>query len=486
MKTMVLEAPVATADELACDCLVIGVNSEAQLGPAATRIDQKGEGWLMRAFEVGVITGKRGDYSLLPTPWNDGPKTVLVVGTGDRDTLDSGVAFEMGGGFIRKLLDRERKQIFVAAEDLVPKEFHASLVSGVIVGSTGQDLYQTNPKSKRPENIQFLGLSETSHVEGQVTGEAMNLTRHLVNEPPNHLFPASFAEHAIDAGNQYGFEVEVWGEERLEKERCHAMLAVGQASTRESKLVILRYRGGDEDSPPICIVGKGVTFDSGGLSLKPSASMTDMKCDMAGAATVLGVVAAAARMKVRRNIYGYCGLVENMIAGNALRLGDVVRTRNGKTVEILNTDAEGRVVLADVLDVAADSKPSAMIDLATLTGACMVALGHDVCGLFTNNSELAKSISEAARSVGEHVWELPMHAFYSEQIRSKVADIKNMGDGRYAGAITAAKFLEEFVRDIPWSHIDIAGPAFSESSKSYRDAGATGAMVRTLITYLRS
>jgi len=234
------------------------------------------------------------------------------------------------------------------------------------------------------------------------------------------------------------------------------------------------------------LVGKGVTFDSGGLSLKPSEGMADMKCDMAGAATVLGVMYAIAKLGVTQNVIGVCGLVENMVSGDSYKLGDVIETRSGKTIEILNTDAEGRVVLADTLDVAVQNQPRAIVDLATLTGACLVALGNEVAGLMTNDQALCDAIRESAQDVGEPVWQLPMFDLYDEKVKSKVADIKNTGEGRWGGAITAAKFLEHFVGDVPWVHIDIAGPAFADSPKPHRDAGATGAMVRTLIHWIES
>jgi leucyl aminopeptidase len=255
----------------------------------------------------------------------------------------------------------------------------------------------------------------------------------------------------------------------------------------------MRYQGGG-DEPPLAIVGKGVTFDSGGLSLKPSEAMTDMKCDMAGAATVVGVMRAIAKLGLRQNVVGLCGLAENMVSGSSYKLGDVIQTRSGKTIEILNTDAEGRVVLADTLDVAIEQNPRAMVDLATLTGACLVALGTEVAGMMTNHQETCDQISASANTEGEPVWQLPMFKLYDEKIKSKVADIKkskvadikNIGEGRWAGAITAAKFLENFVGEVPWVHIDIAGPAFAESPKPYRDAGATGYLVRSLVRWIES
>ncbi|MBT6459447.1 MAG: peptidase M17, partial [Planctomycetaceae bacterium] len=238
-------------------------------------------------------------------------------------------------------------------------------------------------------------------------------------------------------------------------------------------------------SPRLALVGKGVTFDSGGLSLKTSEGMLAMKCDMAGAAAALGAIASIAALKVPVHVVAAVGLVENMTGGNAYKLGDVVTARSGTTIEIHNTDAEGRVVLADVLDVVADLKPSCIIDAATLTGACMVALGRDIAGVFTNNQAYCDVLKNAASSVGERVWQLPMDKDFDSQIASDVADIKNVGDGRLGGAITAAKLLERFVRNIPWTHVDIAGPAFADKPRPSIAGGGTGSMVRSFIEFAK-
>ena len=228
-----------------------------------------------------------------------------------------------------------------------------------------------------------------------------------------------------------------------------------------------------------------MTFDSGGLSLKPSEGMLTMKCDMAGAATMIAAAATIAALRLPVNIVAVCGLVENMTGPSAYKLGDVITSRNGTTIEIHNTDAEGRVVLADVLDVVREIGPKRIIDAATLTGACMVALGHDVAGLFANDQSWCDTVATAARTVGEPVWQLPMYPEYDDQIKSEVADIKNVGDGRWGGAITAAKFLERFVGGIPWTHVDIAGPAFAEKPRPWIDGGGTGTLVRTLVELVR-
>ena len=311
-------------------------------------------------------------------------------------------------------------------------------------------------------------------------GEAVNLTRDLVNRPPQEITPIGFANRAAAVAKEYGLTCEIFDQSRLEQERMQSLLAVAQGSPQPPRMVIVEHRGGAPDAPRLALVGKGVTFDSGGLSLKPTDGMVSMKCDMAGAATVLGAMTAIARLKIPVNVVGYMGLVENMPGGNAFKLGDILTARNGVTIEVLNTDAEGRLVLADVLSYAVDCGVDRIIDLATLTGACVVALGEDVAGAFSNDQPWCDAVLHAAKACGEDAWQLPMWELYDDLIKGDVGDIKNVG-GRWGGAITAAKFLQRFVSDKPWVHLDIAGPAFAGSSKPHREGGGTGCFVRTLV-----
>lgn len=479
-----LDAAAAAAQP--CDVLVVGLSDGNELSTAAEAIDTAQGGWISRGVASGTIKSKRGEITLTPSPVADGPAILMVVGLGDTDLVDRGKAFELGATIMRRLVDSAKTRVVIAIADAISEDTHDSLVAGALLGCDGQALYFSEVAIHPPKEIFFAGVSESAVAEGQIVGESINLTRRLINEPPNVIYPESFADAASRMAAETGLAIEVWDEKKLSDERCRAILAVGGASARPPRLVILRHDGGGDGEPVLAIVGKGVTFDSGGLSIKPSDGMLDMKCDMAGAATVVGVMRAVALLKLPINIVGVCGLAENMISGDAYRLGDVIETRSGKTIEIHNTDAEGRVVLADTLDVAAEQKPIAIVDLATLTGACMVALGRDTAGLMTNDSVLCDKVAEAAEIEGEWVWELPMFDFFDEQVKSKVADLKNVGDGRWGGAITAAKFLEQFVGKTPWVHIDIAGPAFAESPKPHRDAGATGVLVRTLIRWLRT
>jgi len=317
---------------------------------------------------------------------------------------------------------------------------------------------------------------------GEIVGQAVNLARDLTNTPPSEKFPSRLAEQIRGAAEEAGIAIRVWDEPRIREERFGGLLGVAAGSENPPAFVILEYRGG-RDSEPVALVGKGVTFDSGGLSLKPSASMEDMKADMTGAAVVVAAIQAVARLELRVNVMGYVPLTENMTGGNAMKLGDVLTMRNGKTVEVLNTDAEGRLILADALSYAAEGSRSHILDLATLTGACMVALGTRTAGLFSNDPEFSDLILSASQRTGERTWRLPLDEDFKEQLKSNVADLKNIG-GKWGGAVTAAKFLEQFVAEKSWAHLDIAGPSWCESDNASRDSGGTGCFVRTLVALL--
>ena len=467
-----------------CDAIVVGIDDEGNLDQAGQLLDQRLSGWLGRVVARESRPGAPIGVKLFAAP-DAGPlESIVVVGTGDPASRNCGQTYRAAASAMRLLADRKRQHVLIGFAEGWDESLARAAVAGAAAGIPGQDLYRAEIGLVEPRRVSWFGVSETIVQAGTAVGEGICITKRLVNEPPNKIYPESFVAEAQRLGRQCGFEVEAWDKEKLEAENCNAILAVSAGSEREPRLAIFRYNGGPADEAPIAIVGKGVTFDSGGLSIKPSDGMKDMKCDMAGAATVLGTMAAISQLKLAKNVVGLVGLAENMISGSSYKLGDVIKTRNGTTVEILNTDAEGRVVLADTLDVAVQQEPSNIVDLATLTGACLVALGIDVAGVMTNDSPWCDQVKQAAELEDEKVWELPMWDFYGEQIKSKVADIKNIGEGRWGGSITAAKFLETFVGDIPWVHIDIAGPAFADSPKEWRDAGGTGVMVRTLVRLL--
>jgi leucyl aminopeptidase len=476
--------------QVAADAVVLGIFSgekpaDSKAPRAVIEADKATDGLLSKLIDREEISGKRFELTPLLAPPGIAAGQLLVVGLGVREKFSPDVAFRAAAVAAKQIAAKKRGAVAYFLGDTKADQTEAA-VAGAIVGCQGQDLYRAEKKRQPFDEILWSGSDEKTIAAGVVLGESMNLTRRLVNEPADNIYPETFAAQASEVAKAGGLECEVWDQARLEKERCGSLLAVARGSSREPRLVILRYRGAKPDAPILALVGKGVTFDSGGLSLKPTDSMLTMKCDMAGAATVLGAMQAIARLKLPINVVGLMGLVENMTGPAAFKLGDVLTARSGRTIEVHNTDAEGRLVLADVLNVALDEKPSKIIDLATLTGACMVALGTETVGVMSNNQPWCDAVLGAAKECGEPAWQLPMTPeIYDEQIKGEVADITNVGDGRWGGAITAAKFLEQFVGDVPWTHLDIAGPAFLEKPKPWLDGGGTACMLRTLVQVAR-
>jgi leucyl aminopeptidase len=481
-----------TAPKLAtleADALVVFLTEGGVGDGAAAAVDAATGGLLARLAAAGELAGRRSECVPLLAPAGLAAGQVLVVGLGRREEVDAGVVYRAAATAARHLAGRPRSRVAFLPEPSWGTAWLEQAVAGAAVGMVGQDLYRAEPKRTRFGVTQWVGADAATVARGAIIGDGVNLARRLVNASPDHLYPESFAEEAAAVAGRTGLDIEIWDEDRLRRERCAALLAVARGSARPPRLVLLRYRGRPRqsgDHPDLALVGKGVTFDSGGLSLKPSESMMGMKMDMSGGASVLAAIATIAALKLPIDVVAAVGLVENMTGPAAYKLGDVITARSGTTIEIHNTDAEGRVVLADVLDVVRGLAPKRMIDLATLTGACMVALGYDVAGMFTNDQACCDALAAAARGVGEPVWQLPMYPDYGDQIKSDVADIKNVGDGRWGGAITAAKFLERFVGDIPWTHVDIAGPAFAEKPRPWTDGGGTGVMVRSLVELART
>ena len=477
---MKIERTDWSVTEFAGNAIVIGVNEQRELGHWAKQVDDASQGRLSERLERRDVSTQLGTVTLLYDLPQIAAPVLAVVGLG-REPSGPALAARAAGAAAKTLASQPRQSVGFFLDDL-PAE---PAIVGAMRGCVGQDLYKQPPALHPIDTISWPAIKSEEIAAAQAIGECVNLTRRLVNLPPNELYPESFAEQCLSLGRELDFEVEVWDEQRLAQENCNAHLAVGQASAKPPRTVIMRHMKGGPDGLTLGWVGKGVTFDSGGLSLKPSESMLDMKCDMAGAAAVLGAICAIAKMNLPVNVVGLVGLAENLISGNSYKLGDVIKARNGTTVEIHNTDAEGRLVLADTLDIAINQNVDALVDLATLTGACMVALGRDVAGLMTNDDEFCKQLIDCAVQAGELVWQLPMFPEYNELIRGKVADIKNVGEGRWGGAITAAKFLEQFVGQTPWTHIDIAGPSFLDKPKPWLDAGGSGCLVPTLVQLAR-
>lgn len=435
------------------------------------------------------LTGKCNEVVTIFQPTGYAAARLVLVGVGDSETATVATVQRAFESAAYSIAGKSTTQVATvhpgAIGDVDAVTTTEALVAAFSVASVGQDIYCAEKKLFPIEAIVILcdeaSPSLTDAAErGDAIGSAVNLTREVVNRAPFDIYPVSFAERAQKlTSDTEGLTCRILDEGQLSDERMNSMLAVAQGSSQPPRLAILEYRGAG-DEPVLGLVGKGVTFDSGGLSLKSNDGMKTMKCDMAGAGTVLGAMSAIARLKLPVNVNGYMGLVENMPSANAYKLGDVLTARNGKTIEVLNTDAEGRLVLADVLAFAVDEGMAHLVDLATLTGACVVALGEEITGAFTNNQQWCDQLLAATKRVGEDAWQMPMHDHFGELLKGTVSDIKNVGP-RWGGAVTAAKFLEHFVAETPWVHLDIAGPSFASGSTGWRDGGATGCMVRTLI-----
>jgi len=362
-------------------------------------------------------------------------------------------------------------------------------VEGLLLGSYRFDRYKSKANAgAKLGRVTLVGSARTDAKaareaihRGRVIAESQMWTRDLVNTPALDLPPAQLANEARAMARQVGLTCRIWSDAELRKGGFGGIIGVGQGSVRPPRMIELKYTGGR--GAPIALTGKGIAFDSGGLSLKDASGMEWMKSDMGGAASILGTMRAIALLKPKVNVIAAIPSAENMPSGSAIRPGDVLHHRGGMTSEVLNTDAEGRLVLADALAFLAEKKPRAIIDTATLTGACMVALGDDLWGAMGNDRELICDVLAAGEAAGEPGWELPMHEPYRRLIDSEIADIKNVGK-RYGGAITAAMFLREFVGDTPWVHLDIAGPAFHDKAGDYAPKGATGSPVRALVRYV--
>ncbi|MFK7778672.1 MAG: leucyl aminopeptidase [Gimesia sp.] len=489
---MAIQFTNESISSLTADWLVIGLLESAPLSPAIMKLDKTLGGLITRLRESEDFTGKLATTSSLLGLTDINAPRIMLVGLGPAADISVSSLEKAMQTAARSISNKPDTRIAVQVPDLGESSLNsneaACLISSVmIVGSVGQDIYRKEAARHSFEDILIVGAensdpseSQTAVERGSILGESVNLAREMVNRHAGDIFPISFADRVVEVAKAYGLESEILDEKQLTQENMGAMLAVSQGSDQPPRLAILKHHGAGPSAPTLALVGKGVTFDSGGLSLKPSDGMKTMKCDMGGAAAVLGAMAAIAQLKLPVNVIGYMGLVENMVNGSSYKLGDVLTARNGKTIEVLNTDAEGRLVLADVLTLAADRGAAKMIDLATLTGACVVALGEEVTGVFSNDASWSQSVQDAARTCGEDVWEMPMFAQFSEQLKSDVADLKNIGT-RWGGAITAAKFLEHFVNETPWVHLDIAGPAFADANQPHQEGGGTGCMVKTLV-----
>lgn len=487
-----LKVTIAGFDEALADVVVVLTGKDGKLGAEAVK--RLGKGVATRlglAAEAESFTGKSGATLALPAEAGLRDKATHVILVGTEGAEGSKPDHLRLGGQIQAKLPKGRSVSILAAgpDGALAPEAVADIGLGLKLAAYRFDRYQTQKKGDdadagSPAAITVLADNAAAARREFKTREAVYggvvLARDLVNEPPNVLTPSEFANRAA-ALEKLGVEIDVLDEKALKKLGMRALLGVGQGSEQESRVVIMKWLGAkDEKADPIAFIGKGVVFDTGGISIKPAQGMEDMKGDMAGAAAVVGLMHALASRKAKANVIGAIGLVENMPDGNAQRPGDIVTSMSGQTIEIINTDAEGRLVLADVLwHVKQKFNPKFMINLATLTGAIMVALGQEHAGLFSNNDDLAANLLKAGTATGEKLWRMPLGAEYDKIIDSKFADVKNSG-GRYGGAITAAQFLQRFVDGCPWAHLDIAGTAMSSPSSDINKSWGSGFGVRLL------
>ena len=464
--------------------IVFFVPQDGALPPSAGPFNTDGR--LTQAIRVAEFDGKAGVLVNVLAP-ADGIDRVLIVGLGKPEEWNEETWLKAGGKAFAALgkstsmtvatdLDGERKAL--SAEEA------SGLAMGAMLRAYDFDAYRTKKKDEKKKVAITLVSGDDSALrkawkQAQAIADGVIFARDLVNEPANMLGPVEFAKKA-ESLKKLGCTVTVLDEKKLKTEKMGALLGVAQGSVRPARVAIIEWKGGKAKGKPVAFVGKGVVFDTGGISIKPAAGMEDMKGDMGGAAAVCGVMHALAARKAKANAVGIIGLVENMPDGNAQRPGDIVTSRSGQTIEVLNTDAEGRLVLADLLDYCEDKfQPQFMVNLATLTGAIIIALGNTHAGLFSNNDQLAERLTAAGLDTRERVWRMPLDAAYDKLLDSKNADMKNIG-GRMAGSITAAQFLQRFVKNTPWAHLDIAGTAMGSPKNEYSQGWSSGFGVRLL------
>jgi leucyl aminopeptidase len=442
-----------------------------------------------RAASAAEFKGKAMAVLDLLAPDSPAVSRVVVVGTGKPEDVKEADWSRLGGAVMGTLKRGESATILLerpGADPVTPEEA-AAFALGIALRAYSFDRYkksdENGERKKKPGTLAVAvpdpAAARKAWNRMAEVAEGVNLARDLVNEPANIMGPAEYAERAAEL-RSLGATVDVLGEKEMKKLGMGALLGVAQGSARSPRVVVLQWNGGRKTDKPLVFIGKGVVFDSGGISIKPAGGMEDMKGDMAGAAAVIGLIRALAGRKAKVNAIGVVGLVENMPSGNAQRPGDIVTAMSGQTVEVINTDAEGRLVLADLLTyVQRRYKPRFMIDLATLTGAIIVALGHHHAGMFATDDELATALAAAGDETGERVWRMPLGPDYDKLIDSKFADMKNVG-GRDAGAITGAQFLKRFVKDVPWVHLDIAGTGMNSPQTEINRSWASGYGVRLL------
>jgi leucyl aminopeptidase len=491
---MQVEASRGPIEELDVQALAVAVfKNEKPDDGFLKKLDELSGGLVRSALDAEEFSGKEGETAYFHLVGNDSLKArrLLLVGVGDASDYKNAQVSQMAGTAVRTLRSKKAKTIAVtprASGDVF--ETTAAAVQGAYISLFDPDKYRTVDKEERTIDrlVMVVEGAEEDALQrgidvGRIVGESVNFTRDMANEPGAYMTPTDMAERAREIANEFGLSIDVLDEARMEQEGMGSLLSVARGSDQPAKLIILKYTPATPASDTkelLAFVGKGVTFDSGGISLKPGENMELMKYDMTGGATVMGAMRAIAQLKPPIPILGVAPCTENLPSGKATKPGDVVKAMTGKTIEIINTDAEGRLILADAIAYAKKLGATKVIDMATLTGAVSIALGDVNAAVLGTDQDLIDEIISAGREVGEKFWQLPLDKEYSKQIKSDIADIKNVG-GRKAGTITAAAFLKEFADGIAWAHLDIAGTAWGDEAKPYRSKGPTGIAVRTLL-----
>jgi len=460
----------------------------SDLVPASRGLEVDADRCRLRGFEAKLAT------TIVREPRDAGAPLEILVGLGPLDEVDAEVLRRAGAAAVRAV-GRSRSLAVVLAGLEAPGLDEATaasaLAEGALLAAYSYDRLRSEPEPAALERVEIVGADADAAGRGiavaAIVAEAVGLARDLVNAPAAECTPRAFAETATSVAEREGLEITVMDEDEIAAAHLGGLMAVARGSAEPPRFVRVDYVPDatvSENVPTVVLVGKGITFDSGGLSIKPATGMMTMKTDMSGAAAVLAALGACRRLGVAVRVVGLMPMTENMPGGRATKPGDVLRARNGKTIEVLNTDAEGRLVLADALSIATELAPDAIVDLATLTGACVVALGSGIAGRMGNDDRLVEAVGAASRRAGEPTWHLPLPAGYRSHIESEIADMKNLGTAGQAGALSAGLLLEEFVGTTPWVHLDIAGPARSDEDTGYRRKGGTGFGVRTLLELL--
>jgi leucyl aminopeptidase len=480
MKIELESKPIA---EVECDAMVVVAFEQ-------DRPQGLGADLVKELYDSGEFSGKTLETAILHHPQGLKAKRLVLAGGGKREKFDSAELRKLAGAVLRALKPKSIRNIVFALEEPFRSDaFASAAVEGALLADVDADRYKTDPKKneKQVDRVAVLGASQSALDYGRILAESQNFTRALANEPSNLLTPLRLAEQAREMAAEQGLECEILDQDRMRQLGMGALLGVAQGSAEPPALIIVRYKptNSPQSKDHLGLVGKGVTFDTGGISIKPAEGMEKMRYDMAGGAAVLGAMRAIAQLKPAIPVTALVPAVENMPGSRAQRPGDIVTTLAGKTVEVLNTDAEGRMILIDALTYAQRLGCTHLVDAATLTGAIVIALGGVNVGAFSNNEAFVSKLLAAAKAEGEKMWQLPLDDEYKEQLKSAFADLHNIG-GRPAGSITAAMFLRDFVGDTPWIHLDIAGTAWLDDAKPYMAKGASGIGVRTFVRLAQS